>query len=348
MTLKVAVAGASGYVGGELLRLISAHPELAIGNLTAGDNAGSKLSAFQPHLPKLADRVLVETTAANLAGHDIVFLGLPHGKSAEIAKQLSTETLVIDCGADYRLQSAAEWKRYYGSEHAGTWSYGLPELTLATGGKQRGRLAGAKRIAVPGCNVTAVALAISPALTAGLIEVTDLVATLSVGTSGAGRSSKTELSFSEMSGNARAYSVAGSHRHVPEILQNISLASGNEGSISFTPVLVPISRGIIAIVNAKPTDDFSMASLRDVYQDAYGDEPFVEFCADDKLPEVKQVVGGNGAQVWVGFDERAKRVVFVSTIDNLVKGTAGAAIQSMNIALGFSEQLGLSAIGVAP
>lgn len=348
MTLKVAVAGASGYVGGELLRLISAHPELAIGNLTAGDNAGSKLSAFQPHLPKLADRVLVETTAANLAGHDIVFLGLPHGKSAEIAKQLSTETLVIDCGADYRLQSAAEWKRYYGSEHAGTWSYGLPELTLATGGKQRGRLAGAKRIAVPGCNVTAVALAISPALTAGLIEVTDLVATLSVGTSGAGRSSKTELSFSEMSGNARAYSVAGSHRHVPEILQNISLASGNEGSISFTPVLVPISRGIIAIVNAKPTDDFSMASLRDVYQDAYGDEPFVEFCADDKLPEVKQVVGGNGAQVWVGFDERAKRVVFVSTIDNLVKGTAGAAIQSMNIALGFSERLGLSAIGVAP
>ena len=348
MTLKVAVAGASGYVGGELLRLISAHPELAIGNLTAGDNAGSKLSAFQPHLPKLADRVLVETTAANLAGHDIVFLGLPHGKSAEIAKQLSTETLVIDCGADYRLQSAAEWKRYYGSEHAGTWPYGLPELTLATGGKQRGRLAGAKRIAVPGCNVTAVALAISPALTAGLIEVTDLVATLSVGTSGAGRSSKTELSFSEMSGNARAYSVAGSHRHVPEILQNISLASGNEGSISFTPVLVPISRGIIAIVNAKPTDDFSMASLRDVYQDAYGDEPFVEFCADDKLPEGKQVVGGNGAQVWVGFDERAKRVVFVSTIDNLVKGTAGAAIQSMNIALGFSERLGLSAIGVAP
>lgn len=348
MTLRVAVAGASGYVGGELLRLISAHPELAIGNLTAGDNAGSKLSAFQPHLPKLADRVLVETTAANLAGHDIVFLALPHGKSAEIAKQLAAETLVIDCGADYRLQSAAEWKRYYGSEHAGTWPYGLPELTLATGGKQRGRLAGAKRIAVPGCNVTAVALAISPALTAGLIEVTDLVATLSVGTSGAGRSSKTELSFSEMSGNARAYSVAGSHRHVPEILQNISLASGYEGSISFTPVLVPISRGIIAIVNAKPTADFSMASLRDVYQDAYGDEPFVEFCADDKLPEVKQVVGGNGAQVWVGFDERAKRVVFISTIDNLVKGTAGAAIQSMNIALGFSEQLGLSAIGVAP
>jgi len=348
MTLKVAVAGASGYVGGELLRLISMHPELAIGNLTAGENAGSKLSAFQPHLPALAERVLLETTASNLAGHDIVFLGLPHGKSAEIAKELSPDTLVIDCGADHRLQSAAEWKRYYGSNHAGTWPYGLPELTLASGGKQRGRLPGAKRIAVPGCNVTAVALAVSPALTAGLIEADDLVATLSVGTSGAGRSSKTDLSFSEMSGNARAYSVTGSHRHVPEILQNVFLASGKEGSISFTPVLVPLSRGIIAVANAKPASGFSVDALKSVYEDAYGDEPFVQFLADEKLPEVKQVVGGNGAQIWAGFDERSNRVVLISTIDNLVKGTAGAAIQSMNIALGMSEQLGLSAIGVAP
>ncbi len=348
MTLKVAVAGASGYVGGELLRIISQHPELAVGNLTAGENAGAKLSTFQPHLPQFAERVLVETTVSNLAGHDVVFLGLPHGKSAEVAKKLPAETLVIDCGADFRLQSQDEWKRYYGSEHAGTWPYGLPELTLAGGGKQRGRLSGAKRIAVPGCNVTAIALAISPALTAGLIETTDLVATLSVGTSGAGRSSKAEFSFSEMAGNARAYSVAGTHRHVPEILQNIELAAGKPGSIAFTPVLVPLSRGIIAVVNAKPTDSFSLAALTGVYKDAYGDEPFVDFMAGEKLPEIKHVVGGNGSEVWAGFDERANRVVFISTIDNLVKGTAGAAIQSMNLALGFSEQLGLSAIGVAP
>ena len=196
--------------------------------------------------------------------------------------------------------------------------------------------------------MTAVALAVSPALTAGLIEADDLVATLSVGTSGAGRSSKTDLSFSEISGNARAYSVAGSHRHVPEILQNVLLAAGKEGSISFTPVLVPLSRGIIAVVNAKPASGFSLESLRSVYENAYGDEPFVQFLADEKLPEVKQVVGGNGAQIWAGFDERSNRVVLISTIDNLVKGTAGAAIQSMNIALGMSEQLGLSAIGVAP
>ncbi len=348
MSLKVAVAGASGYVGGELLRLISSHPELEVGSVTAGENAGARLGSFQPHLPQLSNLVLQETTAANLAGHDVVFIGLPHGKSAEIANQLPEETLVIDCGADFRLSSASEWKKYYGSEHAGTWPYGLPELTLADGGKQRGRLRNAKRIAVPGCNVTAVTLAVAPALTAGLIEPSELVATLAVGTSGAGRSSKSELSFSEMSGNARAYSVAGSHRHIPEILQNVSLASGRDGSISFTPVLVPLSRGIISVVNAKPSAGFSMSSLRDVYQDAYGDETFVQVLTGEKLPEVKNVVGNNGAQVWVGFDERADRVMLISTIDNLVKGTAGAAIQSMNIALGLPEQLGLSTIGVAP
>jgi N-acetyl-gamma-glutamyl-phosphate reductase len=348
MTLKAAVAGASGYVGGELLRIISQHPELAVGNLTAGENAGFKLSSFQPHLPALTETVLLETSASNLAGHDVVFLGLPHGNSAEIARELSAETLVIDCGADFRLQSQDEWKRYYASEHAGMWPYGLPELTLANGGKQRERLTGVRRIAVPGCNVTAVALAISPALTAGLIEANDLVANLSVGTSGAGRSSRAELSFSEMDGNARAYSVAGTHRHVPEILQNIELAAGKQGSVSFTPVLVPLSRGIIAVVHAKPSDSFSIGALRSVYKDAYGEEPFVDFMAGDRLPEVKHVVGGNGSEVWAGFDERANRVLFISTIDNLVKGTAGAAVQSMNLALGFSEQLGLSGIGVAP
>jgi len=218
---------------------------------------------------------------------------------------------------------------------------------LADGGKMRGRLRSVKRIAVPGCNVSAVTLAIAPALTAGLIEAKDLVATLSVGTSGAGRSSKSELSASEMIGNARAYSVAGSHRHIPEILQNIELASGQQGSLSFTPVLIPITRGIISVVNARPTDRFSLQAIRDTYSDAYGDESFVEFLLED-LPQVKSVTGGNSAQVWVGFDERANRVVLISVLDNLVKGTAGAAIQSMNIALGLAEQTGLTSAGVAP
>lgn len=348
MTFKVAVAGASGYVGGELLRLIAQHPDLEVATVTAGENAGQPLSSFQPHIARYSQLVLKETSFDSLAGHDVVFLALPHGKSAEIASKLPQETLVIDCGADYRLQSASEWEKYYGGSHAGTWPYGMPELTLAQGGKLRGHLRSTKRIAIPGCNVSAVTLAVAPALTAGLISPVDLVATLSVGTSGAGRSSKAELSASEMAGNARAYSVAGSHRHIPEILQNVSLASGEKGTISFTPVLVPISRGIIAIVNAVPTKSFSRESLSDTYQDAYGDEPFVRFMPSDKLPEVKSVVGSNATQVWAGFDERANRVVFVCVIDNLVKGTAGAAIQSMNLALGLAEPTGLSADGVAP
>jgi N-acetyl-gamma-glutamyl-phosphate reductase len=348
MSLKVAVVGASGYVGGELLRLLSNHPELEVTTVTAGENAGQRLSLFQPHLSKFSDMILVETSAQNLAGNDVVFLALPHGKSAELARELPADTLVIDCGADFRLSSSDEWEKYYGGKHAGTWPYGMPELTLAQGGKMRGQLRSVKRIAVPGCNVSAVTLAISPALTAGLVDSNDLVATLSVGTSGAGRSAKVEMSASEMDGNARAYSAAGSHRHIPEILQNVLLASGEKGSISFTPVLVPMSRGIIAVVNAKTTKSFSIDNLRDVYEDAYGDETFVDFLAEDALPQVKSVVGSNKAQVWVGFDDRADRVVFVCVIDNLVKGTAGAAIQSMNIALGFTESLGLSADGVAP
>lgn len=348
MTYKVAVAGASGYVGGELLRLIADHPELEVTTVTAGENAGQSLSNFQPHLAKYSRLQLTETSADVLSKQDIVFLALPHGKSAEIAKQLPETTLVIDCGADYRLQSSSEWEKYYGGAHAGTWPYGMPELTLAEGGKMRGRLRSVKRIAVPGCNVSAVTFAIAPALTAGLIEPTDLVATLSVGTSGAGRSSKPELSASEMFGNAKAYSVAGSHRHIPEILQNVALAGGRTGSISFTPVLVPMSRGIIAVTTALPDTNFSTHALREIYQDAYGDEPFARFMDSDQLPQVKNVVGSNGVQVWAGFDERANRVVFVSVLDNLVKGTAGAAIQSMNIALGLAETTGLGADGVAP
>ena len=340
MTLKVAVAGASGYVGGELLRLIAGHPQLVVETVTAGENAGQKLSDFHPQLDEYSELVLTETSAEILANHDVVFLALPHGKSAEVALKLPPEILVVDCGADFRLLSASEWGKYYEGEHAGTWPYGMPELTLAAGGKMRTRLRSVKRIAVPGCNVTAVTLAISPALTAGLVEASDLVATLSVGTSGAGRA-KAEKFAIEMEGNARPYSVAGTHRHIPEILQNVTFASGVEGSIAFTPVLVPMFRGIIAVVNAKPSKGFSLERLRDAYQDAYGDETFVELLSEDELPEVTAVAGTNKSQVWLGFDERSERVVLISAIDNLVKGTAGAAIQSMNLALGFDEALGL-------
>ena len=348
MSIRVAVAGASGYVGGELLRLIAAHPMLDLATVTANSSAGSKVGEFHPHIPQFRDMVLQETNKETLSGHEVVFLALPHATSAQVANDLPDHMLVIDCGADFRLQDPQEWQRYYGTEHAGTWPYGMPELTLAGGGKMRGRLREVRRIAVPGCNVTAVTLGLAPGLTAGLIEAEDIVATLAVGTSGAGRSGKPELSASEILGSAKAYSVAGSHRHIPEILQNVELAGGKPGSISFTPVLVPMSRGILATMSVRPASRFSLEFLREVYTDAYGDETFIELLPQGEIPKTGSVVGSNNAQVSLDFDERSGRVLIMCAIDNLVKGTAGAAIQSLNIALGLTEQTGLNEVGVAP
>lgn len=348
MTIKVAVAGASGYVGGELLRLIAQHPNLSLGAVTANSNAGEKLGKFHPHLPQFSDRVLADTSAQTLAGHDVVFLALPHTKSAEIANSLPDSVLVIDCGADFRLSDSAAWEKYYGTPHAGTWPYGFPELTLAAGGKMRGRLRETRRIAVPGCNVTAVTLALAPGLSAGILQPTDIVSVLSVGTSGAGRTLRNDLLASEVMGSARAYGVGGSHRHIPEIEQNLSWAAGEKVQLSFTPVLVPMARGILAVNTAKVSNRFSIEKLREVYQDAYHDEAFVQLLPDGEQPATSSVLGSNNAQISLSFDEHAQRVVIVSAIDNLVKGTAGAAIQSMNIALGIAEQTGLGVSGVAP
>jgi N-acetyl-gamma-glutamyl-phosphate reductase len=348
MIYKVAIAGASGYVGLELLRLIANHPNLELGAVTANNNAGEKLGLFAPHIPQFADRQLVQTTAENLAGHDIVFLALPHGKSAEIASGLGDTKLVIDCGADFRLESSSDWEKYYGSSHAGTWSYGLPELVLGQAGVQRDQLSASNRIAVPGCNVTAITLALAPAISAQLIDSADLVAVLSVGTSGAGKSLKPDLLASEVMGSARAYGVGGSHRHTPEIEQNLRWAGAKAVSVSFTPVLVPMSRGILAVCTAKPAPGFSFEALVAAYENAYGQERFMHVLPEGQLPTTKAVLGSNNAQLSLSYDEHAGRVSIICAIDNLVKGTAGAAIQSMNLSLGLAEESGLTAIGVAP
>ena len=346
MVFKVAVAGASGYVGAELLRLIADHPDLVLGAATAHTNAGETIGSIHPHLSSYADRVLQPTSPDVLAGHDVVFLALPHATSSEVAAGISADTLVLDCGADFRLEDAELWQRFYGTSHAGTWAYGMPELTLAEGGKQRGRLRNVKRIAVPGCNVTAITLALAPGFSAGLFEPSDVVSVMSVGTSGAGRSAKVDLSFSETHGSARAYGVGGIHRHTPEIEQNLSKAAGRSVQVSFTPVLVPMSRGILSVNTVKPSAAFSLAALNAAYASAYGDERFVTLV--ESQPATASVLGSNSAQLAISFDEHAQRVVVTCAIDNLVKGTAGAAIQSMNLALGLAEEAGLSINGVAP
>jgi N-acetyl-gamma-glutamyl-phosphate reductase len=348
MSLSVAVAGASGYAGGEVLRLLAGHPEFTIRTVTAHSNAGQPLVAVQPHLRSLAHLTLVDTTAENLAGHDVVFLALPHGKSGEITEQLSDDTLVIDCGADHRLTGEADWARFYGGDYFGAWPYGLPELVLAGGGRQREALVGARRIAVPGCNVTAISLGLAPGIRAGVIEPEDIVAVLAVGPSGAGKTLRTDLLASEMLGSASAYAVGGTHRHTPEIIQNLTAAGGVGVSVSFTPMLVPMARGILATSTGRLAPGVSPADVRSAFEIAYNDEPFVHLLPAGTFPRTADTVGANTALIGLAIDEDARRVVTVTAIDNLVKGTAGAAIQSANIALGLPEHLGLTTNGVAP
>lgn len=347
MTTTVAVAGASGYAGGELLRLLSAHPEFTVTTVTAHQNAGQSLISQQPHLRSLAHLQLQPTDAQTLAGHDVVFLALPHGKSGEVTAHLPADTLVVDCGADHRLTDPADWDAFYGGEFFGAWDYGMPELALARG-SQRDILSASKRIAVPGCNVTAITLALAPGVRAGVLDPRDLVAVLAVGPSGAGKTLRTDLLASELLGSAHAYGVGGKHRHNPEIRQNLTAAGGTDVSISFTPVLVPMSRGILATSTARLADGATATSVRDAFEEAYADEPFVHVLPEGQFPRTADTVGSNSAIIGLTVDEAAGRVVVVSALDNLGKGTAGAAIQSANLALGFPETTGLTVDGVAP
>ncbi|MEV6669690.1 N-acetyl-gamma-glutamyl-phosphate reductase [Streptomyces sp. NPDC051162] len=342
MAIRAAVAGASGYAGGEVLRLLLAHPEVRVGALTAHSSAGQRLGAVQPHLLPLAGRVLEETSAEALAGHDVVFLALPHGQSAAVAAELGDEVLVVDCGADFRLEDAGQWERFYGSPHAGTWPYGLPELPGA-----REALCGSRRIAVPGCYPTAVSLALFPAYAAGLAEPEAVIVAAS-GTSGAGKAAKPHLLGSEVMGAMSPYGVGGGHRHTPEMIQNLTAAAGEPVTVSFTPTLAPMPRGILATCSAKARPGVTAESLRAAYEKAFRDEPFAHLLPEGQWPSTAAVLGSNAALLQVAYDPAAGRIVVVAAIDNLTKGTAGGAVQSMNIALGLPEELGLPATGVAP
>ncbi|GAB3687015.1 N-acetyl-gamma-glutamyl-phosphate reductase [Saccharopolyspora tripterygii] len=342
MTVKVAVAGASGYAGGELLRLLLAHPEVEIGALTAGGNAGSALGQHHPNLLPLADRELTETSAERLRGHDVVFLALPHGHSAAIAAELGEDVVVVDCGADHRLNDAEDWTRWYGGDHPGTWPYGVPELPGA-----RERLRGSKRIAVAGCFPTVSSLAVVPALAAGIVEP-EAVITAITGTSGAGRALKPHLLSAEVMGSASVYGVGGAHRHTPEMIQNLSAAAGEPVKVSFTPVLAPMARGILATCSAPLRGGVDIAAAREVYLDAYGDEPFVHVLPEGAWPQTSSTLGANTVHLQVTVDPDAGRLVVVGAEDNLTKGTAGGAVQCMNLALGLPETTGLPTAGIAP
>jgi N-acetyl-gamma-glutamyl-phosphate reductase len=332
MGIRVAVAGASGYAGGELLRLIAGHPELDLVAATAHSQAGTPLAAVHPQLAGL-DMTLGATDPAILREADLVFLALPHGESAALAAQLPDPVRIVDLGADFRLRDPAAWQQYYGGPHAGTWTYGLPELP-----RQRSRIAASARVANTGCYAAAVTLALAPLITAGAAQPDDVVVVAASGTSGAGRTAKGHLLASEVMGDLTPYKV-GAHQHVPEIKQ----ATGAT-SLSMTPVLAPMPRGILATVTAKAAAGDARAALRN----AYADEPFVRVLPEGSWPHTGATAGSNACHLQVTTDVDSGRIVVVSALDNLGKGAAGQAVQCANLMLGLPETAGLSAYGVAP
>ncbi|MDO4919517.1 N-acetyl-gamma-glutamyl-phosphate reductase [Kocuria sp.] len=349
MTYSAAISGATGYAGGEVLRLLCGHPDIEITTVTGHSTAGERLGRLQPHLHALAERTVVETTPENLAGHDVVFLALPHGESAAVAAQLPPQTVVVDAGADHRLSSAAAWERFYGTEHAGSWPYGLPELVVDPAGrKQRDALRGATRVAVPGCYPTGSLLALAPALAAGLVSPRDIVVVSASGTSGAGKSPKPHLLGAETMGGMSPYGVGGGHRHTPEIEQGLAAACGEDVTVSFTPTLAPMPRGILTTATAVLRPGVDDARVRAAYELAYADEPFVHVLPQGQWPTTKAVQASNHVALQLAVDPHAGRLVVSTVIDNLTKGTAGAAVQSLNLALGLPETTGLTAQGVAP
>jgi N-acetyl-gamma-glutamyl-phosphate reductase len=366
MGARVAVAGASGYAGGELLRLLAGHPDLELGPVTGQSSAGRPIAEVHPHLaavPSLAARSFDGAEALAGSGCDLVFAALPAGESAPLAAGLDPAIRVVDLGPDFRLSDAGAWARHYKQPHAGRWVTGLPELPGA-----REQIAAAMRVAVPGCYATASIIALTPLMAAGLIEPHDIVIVAASGTSGAGRSLRTDLLASEVMGAVSAYAAGGTHRHTPEIEQALAEAarpSGTAGhggapgqlgeaagqvgvTVGFTPILAPMPRGILATCTARLAGDAGTAEVRNVIADRYAGEPFVCLLPESRWPSTAAVAGSNGVHVQAAADARTGRVTVVAAIDNLGKGAAGQAIQNANLMLGLPETAGLSAIGVSP
>ena len=337
MGIRVVVAGASGYAGGELLRLLAGHPEFEIAAATAHSQAGTPVASVHPHLADLG-LTFSATDPGSLVGADLVFLALPHGESAAVAAQLPAHVKVVDLGADHRLRDPHAWQAYYGGEHAGTWTYGLPELP-----GQRTLIATSSRVAATGCYAVATILALAPLIESGLVRPDDVVVVAASGTTGAGRTPHPHLLGSEVMSDLSGYKV-GHHQHTPEIKQGTGART-----LSFTPVLAPMPRGILATVTAKPsTRDITVDQIRGVLAQAYQGEPFVRLLPDGIWPRTKATVGSNACHLQAGLDRDSGRVLVQSAIDNLGKGAAGQAVQCANLMAGLPETAGLTSIGVLP
>ena len=337
--MRVGVVGASGYAGGELLRLLANHPHFKVGYIAAGSNAGEKITSIHSNLVSYNDQVFSETSANQINECELVFLALPHGESGRLSESIKSSVKIVDLGADFRLKSEQSWNKYYNAPYAGSWDYGLPELP-----NQRQKIKGASRISNPGCYATAAALAVAPVTSQSGVQLDDVVMVAASGTTGAGRSAKINLSASEIVNSLTSYKFGGVHQHTPEIEETLNALSGGVVKISFTPILAPMPRGILATLTLKT--DLQAEVVRDLYQTAYEKEKFVKVLESGQMPETSSVLGSNSAHLQVAVDEHTSRLVISVAIDNLGKGAAGQALQNANLMCGFAEDSGLNAIGL--
>jgi N-acetyl-gamma-glutamyl-phosphate reductase len=338
--MKTAVIGASGYAGGELLRLLATHPHFEVTVVSAHSNAGEQVTSVHPQLQSYAGRVFVTAESIDFTTIGLVFLALPHGESAALITNIPAHVKIVDLGADYRLENASQWEKYYGGKHAGAWVYGMPELAPG----QREAIKKESKVANPGCYATSIALGIAPAI--AIIESSDIVVVAASGTTGAGRSAKINLIGSEVMGSLSSYKFGGVHQHTPEIEQALSAVAQKETKISFTPILAPMPRGILATITAKLTKTLTTEQAHDLYAKHYVNEFFVDLLPLGQMPKTSAVSGSNKVQIQVAVDEHTDRLVVSVAIDNLGKGAAGQAIQNANLICGLSEISGLALDGI--
>lgn len=337
--MKIGVIGASGYAGGELLRLLAGHPEFEVCTVTAHSNAGESITSVHPQLNSYLGKKFSAFSATDFDCCELIFLALPHGESAKVIASLSPKAMIVDLGADYRLEDGTKWEKYYGGDHAGTWTYGAPELPGA-----RALIAKSSKVANPGCYATAIELGIAPA--AQIADISDVVVVAASGTTGAGRSAKINLIASEVMGSLTSYKFGGVHQHTPEIEEAIGRATGAQTKISFTPILAPMPRGILATLTMKLAPGVSLKEVRSAYEKAYTNEEFVTLLPEGQMPKTSMVLGSNYVAMQVAVDEHTNRLIVSVVIDNLVKGAAGQAIQNANLICGFQENLGLTGQGI--
>ena len=338
--MKTAVIGASGYAGGELLRLLATHPVFEVAVVSAHSHAGEQVTSVHPQLQSYAGREFVTADSIDFAPIELVFLALPHGESAALIAKLPSHLKIVDLGADFRLEDPAQWEKYYGGKHAGAWVYGLPELAPG----QREAIKNQNKVANPGCYATSISLGIAPAIS--LIDSSDIVVVAASGTTGAGRSAKINLIGSEVMGSLSSYKFGGVHQHTPEIEQALSAVANKEAKISFTPILAPMPRGILATITAKLTSAMTTEQAHQLYSKHYANEFFVDLLPAGQMPKTSAVTGSNKVQIQVAVDQHSNRLVVSVAIDNLGKGAAGQAIQNANLICGLSEISGLALDGI--